>query len=110
MKDSVVQLVCRGSWFLVHIARFERYITSSRGVMNMDKNEIIDMMHDNGFSEHVEEICQHGNVSYSVSWTRLSDQLRGPTVTRASATDAFMESAFKALSLVEHQLKTGKLT
>lgn len=63
----------------------------------MDKQDIIDQMHDKGYAEHIDEICEDGVVMYKVYWTRLSDGFEGPEVTAQSAQEAFTESALQAL-------------
>ena len=66
----------------------------------MDKEQVIEMMHGHGFFENFEEIFQHGEVKFQVSWTRISDKFRGPVVVSESANDAFVESAQQTLGAI----------
>jgi hypothetical protein len=76
----------------------------------MTKDEVIEMMQKHGFSEHVDEIFEHGEVKYAVSWMRVSDQFRGPTVVDGSATQAFIRSAHQTLGQIAfNDLQAGEL-
>lgn len=76
----------------------------------MTKDEVIEMMQKHGFSEHVEEIFERGDIRYAVSWTRVSDQFRGPTVIDGSATQAFIKSAHQTLGQIAfNDLQAGEL-
>lgn len=66
----------------------------------MTKDEVIEIMHKHGFFENIEEIFEHGSVKFSVSWTRISDKFRGPTVVDDSATQAFIKSAHQTLGAI----------
>lgn len=77
----------------------------------MGKDEVIELMHSRGFVENVEEICEHGEIKYSVSWTRASDRFRGPTVIDDSATQAFVKSAHQTLGAIAfEQLQARELS
>lgn len=77
----------------------------------MTKDEVIELMQKHGYVENVEEIYQHGDVVYAVSWTRVSDHFRGPTVTDGSATQAFIKSAHQTLGQIAFKdLQSGELT
>ncbi|MDE1830272.1 MAG: hypothetical protein KGI25_08115 [Thaumarchaeota archaeon] len=76
----------------------------------MTKDEVIEMMQRHGFSEHVEEIWERGGIKYAVSWTRVSDQFKGPTVIDTSATQAFIKSAHQTLGQIAfNDLKASEL-
>lgn len=66
----------------------------------MDKDQFIEMMHDHGFFENFEEIVEHGEIKYSVSWTRISDHFKGPVIVSDSVTDAFEQSAQLTLGAI----------
>lgn len=76
----------------------------------MDKSEVIEMMQGHGFYENIEEIYEHGEIKFAVSWTRISDHFKGPTITDTSVTEAFIRSAQQTLGAIAFtDLQTSKL-
>lgn len=76
----------------------------------MTKDQVIELMQKHGYSEHVEEIFEHGDTKFAVSWTRVSDQFRGPTVVDGSAAQAFIKSAYQTLGQIAfNELQAGEL-
>lgn len=67
----------------------------------MDKEQVIEMMHDHGFFENFEEILEHGVIKYQVSWTRIEDKFKGPVIVSESAHNAFLESAQLTLGAIK---------
>lgn len=63
-----------------------------------NKDEIIDNMHMKGFYEQISVITDaHGKQMYSVKWVRIHDGKDGPVVTSTDTTEAYQQSALKAL-------------